>query len=265
MTGRSLHDALLRVLTSSTLRAKVQAGDRAELGAVFGPAEAATLCEADQDRVARLARFFTRHFYRERIVRLFVASRRLAREAGWDPLSVLGMPGFEVVLNEAEVGSSRTADAVATLVESRLRDVLGARPWGRSLVEYEGILFRTEAGPRLWRDRGLGGDVPARATSARIVGIEWDVIGLVAAARRGDERLPDPPQTPTRLLVALSPDGRVTTARCPEVIERVWGALDGVRAPADVARQAGLGDAEGTALLRQLTEVGAVEWRRGRG
>ncbi|MBI4011999.1 MAG: hypothetical protein HY359_06825, partial [Candidatus Rokubacteria bacterium] len=86
MTGRTLHDALLRVLTSADRRRRLRAGESAP---GVGPEEAAVLRAADGDRLLRLARFMGRHFYRERIVRLFAASRVLARRRGADPLAVI--------------------------------------------------------------------------------------------------------------------------------------------------------------------------------
>ena len=95
MTGRSTHDALLRLLTSAELRGRAAAGDERVLGALVGVPEAAVLCRADPERLRRLARFLGRHFYRERIVRLFAASRRLARERGRDPLALLDTRAFD--------------------------------------------------------------------------------------------------------------------------------------------------------------------------
>jgi len=265
VTGRSLHDALLRVLTSAGLRQRVISGDAGGLGTAVGAGEAAVLCRADPERLTRLARFLGRHFYRERIVRLFAASRRLAREAGCDPLTLLETPTFDTVLDVAEVGSLATAERVVALVEVRLLGALGARDYGPALVAYEGTLFRVEAGPRRWTGRDGSGAIPARAASTRVVGLDWDVTALIAAARRGDAALPEPLETPTRLLVALSPDGRVTAVRCSAALGRLLDALDGVRSVEAVARAAGLTEPDVVQALRQLTDAGAVEWLECRG
>ncbi len=254
MTGRDLHDALLRVLTSAARRTRLQ-----QSAGEDGP-EAEVFRRADPARLGRLARFLARHFYRERIVRLFVASRRLAREQGWDPLALLEAPAFDRVLAAAAVGSAATADAVATLVEAPLLKRL-REPHAQDLVAYEGALFRTEAGPRRWQGIEVDGEVPIRSRSARVITLEWDVTSVVAAARRGDASLPAPPRGSTRLLIALSGDGRVTTARCGDSVLQVLDALDGTRSSVDVAGQVGLGEADARRALRQLAEVGAVEWR----
>lgn len=261
MTGRSLHDALLRILTSAALRARLVGPGGASSGESIGDEEAAALRRANPERLRRLARFLGRHFYRERIVRLFAASRRFAREQGRDPLAQLETPAFDSLLETAEVGSAATAERVAALVEARLLEALGERPYGPDLVAYEGTLFRAEAGPRRWRDADGAGEVPVRSPSARIVTLEWDVTTLVTAVRRGEDLLPEPGRTPARLLVALSPDGRVTTVRCGEAVQRLLEALDGTRSVSEVAACAGLGEANAARVLRQLTEVGAVEWR----
>ena len=257
MTGRSLHDALLRALTSAELRGRL--GDGAP-GIPLGPEETETLRRADPDRLRRLARFMGRHFYRERIVRLFAASRRLARERGRDPLALLETPAFGALLEAAEVGSAGSAERVASLAEADLRETLGELAHARDLVAYEGALFRVEAGPRRWRDSAREGYAPARAPSARIIVLEWDVTGLVAAARRGDTVLPVPTRNPTRLLITLTPDGRVTTVRSSDALEGLLDALDGHRAPAEVAARVGVAEADAARLLRELTDVGGVVW-----
>jgi hypothetical protein len=258
VSGRSVHDALLRALTSADLRRRLHAGAAGPLGAD----EASVLRAADGERLARLARFMGRHFYRERIVRLFAASRVLARRQGLDPLGVLDGPAFDALLDAAEVGSPETAERVAALVETALATALGGVAYGRDLVAYEGALFRAEAGPRRWHAAGPGtGGVPARSVHARICALDWDVTGLVTAVRRGDASLPEPARAPTRLLIALAPSGRVTTVRCPDAVERLLGALDGVRSTPEAAAVAGVADTDAARLLGQLAEVGAVEWR----
>lgn len=261
MTGRSLHDALLRVLTDAELRRRVLRGAP---GAVktLGAEEAATLRRADPERLRRMARFMARHFYRERIVRLFRYSRALLASAGLDPLDVMESAAFSAVLDCAVLGSPASADAVAKLVEQRLLPDLADRPYGRDLVTYEGTMFRVEAGPRRW----LAGDgnrqgVPARSPSARLVELAWDLTPLLAALRRGDSSPAQPLREPTRLLVALSPRGRVTAVRCPDVVSRLLDALDGRRRAAEAAAAVGMDERDTTALLAQLTDLGAVEWR----
>jgi hypothetical protein len=259
MTGRSLHDALLRVLTSARLRALARAGDVPALAAVVGAEEARRLCEADGARLDGLARFLGRHFYRERIVRLFAACRRLARDAGRDPLALLDEPAFRALLARAEVGTAQTADAVAALVEGEARPIVAGRPWGAALLAYEGALFRVEAGPRRWGGREEG-TVVVRAPAARLVTLDWDVTALVGAVRRGEPALPEPARGPTRLLVALGPDGRLTAVRASDGVERVLAALDAPRAPAWLAAALGAEEAALRRVLDHLAEVGAVQW-----
>jgi hypothetical protein len=261
VTGRSLHDALLRVLTSAGLRRRLARPEDTAADALLGADEAAVLRQADGERLRRLARFMGRHFYRERIVRLFAASRRLARDRGEDLLDVLDGPAFDALLESADVGSTETAERVAALVEARMAPLLTGIPYGRDLLGYEGALFRVEAGPRCWDAGAAGGEAPVRSARARVCVFEWDVTGLVTAVRRGDARLPDPSPGSTRLLVALSPAGRVTTVRCPELVERLLAALDGARTADELARGLGLAEPDVARALRQLTEVGAVEWR----
>ncbi len=260
MTGRSVHDALLHALTSAELRHRLARPDGRVPEGVPGAAEAAILRAADPARLTRLARFMARHFYRERIVRLFAGSRALARRGGVDPLAVLDAPAFDALLAEAELGSTETAERVAGMVEGVLAAPLAAWAYGRDVVAYEGTLFRAEAGPRRWREDNAAGGVPMRSAHARVCALDWDVTALVAAVRRGDGTLPEPTRTPTRLLVALGPSGRVTTLRCPDALERLFAALDGVRSVAEAAAAAGVAEGDARRVLHQLAEVGAVDW-----
>jgi hypothetical protein len=259
MTGRSLHDGLLRVLTSARLRARAAAGDVATLSAAVGAAEARALCAADPARVRAMARFLGRHFYRERIVRLFAAGRRLAQETGHDPLDVLDGSAFASLLEGAELGSAATAQAVAMLVEGELTDTLTARPWGSALAAYESTLFRVEAGPRRWT--APGGDRVVRASTACVMELGWDVTRLVAAVRRGDGVLPEPPTGPIRILVALGPEGRVTAVRASEALERLLAALEAPCTATSLARMLGSDEAACRRTIHQLAAIGAVEWR----
>jgi hypothetical protein len=258
--GRRVHDALLRALISAERRRALARRDP-DAGVPEAAVEETVLRQIDPERLGRLARFMARHFYRERIVRLFAASRTLARRRGVDPLSVLDTPAFDGVLAGAELGSLATAERVAALVEQCLAEPLSGLAYGRDLLAYEGALFRAEAGARRWRETPTEAAVPVASPHARVCALDWDVIQLVSAVRRGDGALPEPARAPARVLVALGKSGRVTTVRCPDGVERLLGALDGARTTAEVARVAGVGEADAAQALRQLTEIGAVEWR----
>lgn len=261
MTGRSLHDALLRVLTSGARRRRLLAADPA-VATELGAEEVAVLRGADPERLCRLARFLGRHFYRERIVRLYAAGLALARAQGEELLAVLDSPAFRALLDDSELGSPETAEAVAALVEARLGPLLAARPWGPDLLRYEGTLFRVEAGPRRWTEPAAHDPgpprVPIRVSGARLLTLAWDVTGLVAAVRRGDP-LPEPAGEPVRLLVTLAPEGQVTALRCPDPVARLLERLDGRPAHA-LAADLGLEPSEVERVLDRLVEVGAVRW-----
>lgn len=260
MKGRSLHDALLRALTDAELRRRLTEGG-STVTAELGSQEAETLKRADPERLRRLARFMARHFYRERIVRLFRYSRALCLTRGRDPLVLLDSAEFGSVLDSAILGSPATAEAVAELVEARLLADLDDRPYASALVRYEGTLFRVEAGPRRWHAPATSGDgISVRSPHARIIDLDWNLTPLITALRAGASSLPEPVREPTRLLVALSPRGRVTSVRCPDPILRLLDALDGRRGVAEAASVAGLSEAEAAKLVERLAEIGAVEW-----
>ena len=260
MTGRSLHDALLCVLTDGELRRRLM-DDDPTLAEALGGKEAETLKRAHPERLQRLARFMARHFYRERIVRLFRYSRALLVAAGRDALDVLESTAFRSMLDSAVLGSPAAADSVARLVEARLLRDLADRPFGAALVRYEGTLFRVEAGPRRWQAAiAPRNGTPVRSVHARIIELDWNLTPLIAGLRAGAASPPDPVRDPTQLLVALSPRGRVTAIRCSLVVLRLLDALDGQTGTAEAAAAAGLSEAEATLLLSRLTDIGAVEW-----
>jgi hypothetical protein len=251
------------VLTDGELRRRLLDGDSVASDAL-GNEEADTLKRADPERLRRLARFMARHFYRERIVRLFRWSRALSLAVRQDPLALLESAAFRSAIDSAVLGSPASADAVAQLVETRLLADLAHRPYGAALVSYEGTMFRVEAGPRSWRDAAPRDGTPARSSHTRIIELDWNLAPLIAALRAGSPSPPEPLREPTRLLVALSPRGRVTSVRCPDPILRLLNALDGIRGPAEAARVAGLREADAGTLLQKLTEIGAVEWQPSR-
>ncbi|HKB15733.1 MAG TPA: hypothetical protein VKF62_06695, partial [Planctomycetota bacterium] len=175
MNGRALHDALLRVLVDAPLRRAVLDG-KAPRESGVGAAEADVLRRADRDRLERISRFMGRHFYRERIVRLFSGTRALASRTGLDPLSILEDPSFRDLLAGVRLGTPESADAVARLVEEALSRGDGGRldlPYWRDLVRYEGTLFRAEAAPRTWSAPRPPSPRPRRSPWLRIADFEW--------------------------------------------------------------------------------------------
>src|SRR5437867_6615990 len=133
MTGRSLHDALLRVICEAPLQAAL-VSDPAAAAAALGNDEARALARADGVKLRRLARFMARHFYPERLVRLFRHARAVLVRAGRDPIDLLDDPAFLDLLEAAIIGSSGTAERVAATIERRCRDeVIAAQADGKML------------------------------------------------------------------------------------------------------------------------------------
>ncbi|MGH7151502.1 MAG: hypothetical protein ACREIU_12430 [Planctomycetota bacterium] len=260
MNGRALHDALLRVLADAPLRRAVLEG-RAPPEPGVGPAEAEVLRRVDRDRLERMARFMGRHFYRERIVRLFSGTRALAPKTGRDPLSVLEGPSFRETLAGARLGSPESADAVARLVEEALSREDGGRlgelPYWSDLVLYEGTLFRAEAAPRTWSSIREPSPRPRRSPWLRIAELGWDIPAVLPAVLRGGE-VPVSARTPTRLFFSTSPNGKVNVARCPEALRGLLEALDGRRTPEELAPSLGVDRGALETTLSRLRDLGAV-------
>lgn len=264
MNGRTLHDSLLRVLTDAGLRRAVLHGEGGGFGGI-GVEEAAVLRGSDPERIERMARFMARHFYRERVVRLFATTRALAPRTGRDPLAALQTPAFQKAIEGAVLGSPETAGTVAALVEVALlldgSEPPGGFPFWRDLVRYEGSLFRVEAAPRSWRGEREGPPAnapPIRSPSCRVLELEWDLPAMLPLLQRGGTDLPSPSRAPTRLLVSCSPRGRVSVVRLPDSLLRLLEALDGKQTARALAAALGAEEAGVARTLSQLRDLGAV-------
>jgi hypothetical protein len=255
MTGRSLHDALLRVLSNGTLRLKLAEDDRPD-----GEPEAewAVLKGCPSERLHRMARFLARHYYRERIIRLFRHVRALTAQTGRDPLSVLATPEGSAVLDAAILGTADSAECLLALIERFLLEddgaVLQAIPYWRDLVRYQTAMFRAEAAgpPNPCRH-------PRRTSSAHILNLDWDLPAITAQLRRS-ATAPSGELAPTCLLIARSARRQVTAIRCSDELRRLMEVVDGKQDVESLARLAGWSARRTQQILQELQEIGAIEW-----
>jgi hypothetical protein len=269
MTGRSLHDALLRVLCEAPLRAALR-DDREAAARALGVEEAASLASADPRRLSRLALFMARHFYRERLVRLFRHARAVLARRGRDVLGVLDEPEMRAILDGATLGGAATAGEIATRIEERCRREAAAivvpadaaAPYFEDLLRYGGALFRVEAGPRRWGDAGgageLGDGPPRLSPSARILELEFDLPPILDAVEDASRPLPEAARAPTRLLAALDPRGTVNVVRLPDGVARLLSHLDGAVPLETAASRAGLTVDQARGVVGQLRALSAV-------
>lgn len=259
MTGRSLHDALLTVLSDGPLRARVLTGDTSASG-VLGREEWEVLRRVSRERLSRMARFLARHYYRERIVRLFRHVRTLAAHTGRDPLAVLDTPAGLASIDESVLGAPATAERLVSLIEDSLvrndEAIRRAIPYWRDLVRYQATMFRVEAGAP--HSGGNPGGTPHRTPSTRILELDWDIPGVIADLRKGAPPVPIAKPAPICLLVARARHGRVTAIRCSQDIRVLVEAADGQRSVDQLARMSGLSVQEIGGVLRQLEEIGAI-------
>jgi hypothetical protein len=257
MTGRTLHDALLKVVSDGTLRRRLRDGDP-QLSAALGSAEAAVLGRLSGERLARLSRFLARHYYRERIVRLYRHVRLLAAVTGRDPLAVLETAEGVGFLDQAALGSLASAEQLLVLIEQYLtRDddaLTGRLPYWRDLLRYQAAMLRAEA----IHEAGLNGSGrPRPSPSLQRLELEWDIPAVVVQLKK---RASVPVGHPARtlLLVARSRHGRVTAVRCTEPVRRVLEQADGKRDRKEIARTCGLAQEHLDGLLRQLFDIGVL-------
>ena len=261
MTGRSVHDVLLRILNDGALRARLLQGHGCPDG--MPAPEWTLLARLSSERLRRMSRFLARHYYRERIVRLFRHIHTLALHTGRDPLTILRTPEAQVVLDTARLGSSTSAERLLTLIEEFLltRDepILTHIPYWRDLVRYHAAMFRSDVGGSIQNSRH-----PRRAEGARIVDLSWDLPAVFAQLR--NERIipPHADPRPTTLLIARSPRGQVTAVRSRKDIRLLLEFANGTRSVQQLSRLAGLPIQHAERVLQQLMELGAIGWSRDR-
>lgn len=257
MTGRSLHDALLRVVSDGTLRRRLRDGDP-QLSAVLGAPEAVVLARLPGERLARLSRFLARHYYRERLVRLYRHVRLLAAVTGRDPLAVLETAQGVQFLDQAVLGSPASAEQLQGFVEHYLTrddDAIRERlPYWRDLLRYQAAMLRAEA---IDEPGSNGSERPRAAASLQRLELEWDIPAVVVQLKKR-VAVPVGQAVRTSLLVARSRHGRVTSVRCAEPVRRILEQADGTRDVEGLARGCGMARAEAESLVRHLTEVGVL-------
>jgi hypothetical protein len=261
MTGRSVHDLLLRILSDGALRARLFEGRSCPDG--MPVQEWTVLARLSSDRLRRMSQFLARHYYRERIVRLFRHVQTLAPHTGRDPLTILQTPEAQAVMETACLGSSVSAERLLTLIEEFLlthdEPILMHIPYWRDLVRYHAAMFRCDAGGSTQNSRH-----PRRADGARIVDLTWDLPAVFVQLRNGPTVPPHADPQPTRLLIARSTRGQVTAVRSRNDIERLLHFADGTRDTQQLSHLVGLSIQHTEHVLQQLMELGAIGWNRDR-
>jgi hypothetical protein len=259
MTGRSLHDTLLRVLSHGPLRAQLLDMDEAATTVISD--EWRILRRVPEDRLRNMARFLARHYYGERIARLFRHVRRLAHQTGRDPLSVLDSPKARIVLDHAVLGSSDTAEEMASLLETFLlenaADIQKQLPYWQDLVRYQATMFRLEA--RKVKERAT--DRPCRSASATIVKFEWDIPAILANLLSSNDGQLTTVHSPSILLIASSADRQVISLRCTPNAQRLFEATDGTRTVEELGLAAECSVQQTEQVLEQMRKIGAIQWK----
>lgn len=255
MSDRAVQDEVIRALADAPYRASAAWQERGL---------------ADPARVERFARFLARHFYHERIVHFFRYSGALAGVTGRRPEAVLRQPQFDALLSTAVLGARDTTRAVAALAATHVAGgAVSAIPYHADLLRYEETMMVVEAGPRVWRDTGMGdggrgkGTPPELVEGTALLELAYDLPVALAKLLQPWATPPEAPRRPTKLLVARSRHGRVTVARADEAVASIVRLTDGVRTLEDLARAAGLRPPDLEAALSGLTEIGAVRFSTG--
>jgi hypothetical protein len=259
MTGRSLHDTLLRVLSHGPLRA--QLFEMEDEATTFRADEWHILRRVPKESLRNMARFLARHYYAERIVRLFRHVRRIAAQTGRDPLSVLDTPHVHALLDRAVLGSPGTADEMVSLIETFLlqdaAEIQQRFPYWQDLVRYQTTMFGLEAR----RTAESTTCLPCRSPSGNIVQFEWDLPAILADLASLNDQQASRLHCPSCLLIASSADRHVTSLRCTSHVQRLFEAADGTRTVEELGIIADLSERQTEQALEQMKRIGAIQWK----
>jgi hypothetical protein len=207
-----------------------------------------------------MARFLARHYYGERIARLFRHIRRLAPQTGRDPLLVLESSEARSIFDHAVLGSSDTAEDMLALIETYLLEddveIQRRFPYWRDLVRYQATMFWVES----HRPGGSATPLPCRSASAEIVQFNWDIPAVIALLRSSSDKEFDRAMGHSTLLIASSSDRHVTSLRCTPQIHRLFRAADGTRTVEELGTIGECSVEDTEQVLRQMKEIGAIQW-----
>lgn len=250
MNSRATQDLILRLLADAPFRA----------GASWfaEPEVAQVLAQVDRAGLERFGRFLCRHYYRERIVHYFKYSRALAPITRRPPEGVLKTAEFSTLMPALILGEHKSAERVLALLDRHLlsdADSIRTKiPYWDDLVLYQSVFFLSDALPPPQEATPF----PARAQTARILELSWDLPTILPRLLQPFEELPLPVGGKTRLIFARSPRGEVTVLRCTAALKDLLESLTGKEDPSQIAARLGLDRGSFEATLRRLEEMGAV-------
>jgi hypothetical protein len=254
MSDRALHDTIITALADARFRASPGWIDQHL---------------ADRDGVERFSRFLARHFYYDRVVHFFKYSRAMARATGRRPEDVVRGESFEEILPTVVLGSRETASQVARLVvKDQLHGDHAAVPYFEDLLRYQEAMMVVEAGPREWNGAAEQSAPPDQALAQIVEGtivleLDHDLPAVLPSLLAPWQEPPTAPRQPTWLVVARSPQARVSVVRGNAALVRVLREVDRPRSMRELADRLRLEPSAIEGLLRDLAEMGALRFSIG--
>ena len=253
MNSRDAQDVILRLLADGPFRAAALAGS-----SPLDSGQATVLSKVDHDGLERFGRFLCRHYYRERIVHFYKYSRALAPVTGRAPDAVLKTPAFSSLMPRLVLGDRASAQLVGDLLRHHLTaDADSIRvlvPYWDDLVAYQGVFFLSDALPASQSPAPF----PARADTASILRLEWDLPAVLPSLLRPFSSLPVPEKRTIRLLFARSLHGEVAVVRCTEALKDLLDNLTGEQDPGQLAARLKIAPEVFQQTVARLEKMGAV-------
>lgn len=240
VSDRAIQDDLIRYLSD----AGVRSDPRGKLP--LAPAEAA--------KAQQFARFLARRYYRDRLLRSFRYTRRLATQIGRVAEDIVDGAQFHAFLDQCVLGSFAAARQVGEMAVVHLDAAPHPGPWWRDLVEYEYAYFlqtaTSEPGTRTRRH--------TRGASAFCQTFSWSLPEVLECLRSGFPVGEDLRRECT-LLFSRTHLGRIFVVELEKDAASVFRSTNGFRTPEQIAVAAGVPGQAVIALLEQFVEMGAVE------
>ena len=240
MSDRTVQDDVIRYLADARVRAQEPHG--------------APISSGEAAKAAQFAHFLARRYYRDRLSRSFRYSHRFRAQTGRVAEEVVDRTEFDHFLNECVMGSLEAAQRVGEMALAHLRAAPAPGAWWAELLDYEYCYFLQAA----TSERAASSGHPAPGVSAVCRRFTWALSEMLPRLRAG-EAIQDDIRRAVVLLFSRTHAGRIYVVEVEPELESVFRATDGQRSVEAIAAVAEVPIERASAILRSLTEIGAVQ------
>jgi len=239
MSDRTVQDDVIRYLADARVRAQ---------------AANAPIPDSEAAKAAQFAHFLARRYYRDRLARSFRYSHRFRAQTRRIVEEVVDTLEFDHFLNECVMGSFDAAQRVGEMALAHLSAAPAPGAWWAELLDYEYCYFLQAA----TSERAASSGHPAPGVSAVCRRFTWALPEMLPRLRAGEAIQADLRREVT-LLFSRTHAGRIYVVEVEPEVERTFLATDGQHNPEEIAAAAAVPVERTRAILRSLTEIGAMQ------